>query len=137
MRCPNGGKPGRQVLFTDVFAKLAIELPAIHEQTLLGLSNALTRLWGRDAMIAGFQKRSLSALSHAWNGDGADAFAVAADTGSGKTEAAALPLIAGAAADRLQGTMGVRAILAYPRIRLAANQAQRLAHYLEIGRAHV
>src|SRR3546814_5437031 len=81
-------------------------------------------------MIAGFQKRSLSALSHAWNGDGADAFAVAADTGSGKTEAAALPLIAGAAADRLQGTMGVRAILAYPRIRLAANQAQRLAHYL-------
>src|SRR3546814_6429880 len=80
--------------------------------------------------MAGFQKRSLSALSHAWNGDGADAFAVAADTGSGKTEAAALPLIAAAAADRLQGMMGVRAILAYPRIRLAANQAQRLAQYL-------
>src|SRR3546814_5393756 len=58
--------------------------------------------------MAGFQKRSLSALSHAWNGDGADAFAVAADTGSGKTEAAALPLIAAAAADRLQGMMGVR-----------------------------
>src|SRR3546814_14292419 len=81
--------------------------------------------------MAGFQKRSLSALSHAWNGDGADAFAVAADTGSGKTEAAALPLIAAAAADRLHGMMGVRAILAYPRIRLAANQAQRLAQYLD------
>src|SRR3546814_13150681 len=80
--------------------------------------------------MAGFQKRSLSALSHAWNGDGADAFAVAADTGSGKTEAAALPLIAAAAADRLQGMTGVRAILAYPRIRQAANQAQRLAQYL-------
>src|SRR3546814_6714036 len=80
--------------------------------------------------MAGFQKRSLSALSHAWNGECADAVAVAADTCSGKTEAAALPLIAAAAADRLQGMMGVRAILAYPRIRLAANQAQRLAQYL-------
>ena len=32
--------------------------------------------------------------------------------------------------DALEGITGVRAILAYPRIRLAANQAQRLAGYL-------
>src|SRR3546814_6789811 len=44
-------KPERQDPVDDVFAKLATELPTLHAQTLLGLSNALTRLWGRDAMI--------------------------------------------------------------------------------------
>src|SRR3546814_16933014 len=93
-------------LVDDVFATLATELPTLHAQTLLGLSNALTRLWGRDAMIAGFQKRSLSALSHAWKGDGADAFAVAADTGSGRTEAAAITLLR--SDERRGGEAGVR-----------------------------
>src|SRR3546814_7931986 len=36
-------KPERQDPVDDVFAKLATELPTLHAQTLLGLSNALTR----------------------------------------------------------------------------------------------
>src|SRR3546814_754813 len=82
-------KPERQDPVDDVFAKLATELPTLHAQTLLGLSNALTRLWGRDAMIAGFQKRSLYAMSNDRTGDGAAAFAVAAVPGAGQTEGAA------------------------------------------------
>jgi len=41
-----------------------------------------------------------------------------------------LPLILGATADQLEGRSGTRAVLVYPRIRLAANQAQRFARYL-------
>src|SRR6185503_18928545 len=57
---------------------------------------------------------------------------ITADTGTGKTEAACLPLIAGAACDALKGLKGTRAVLAYPRIRLSANQAQRIANYLSV-----
>ncbi|MCA3757233.1 MAG: AAA family ATPase [Phenylobacterium sp.] len=97
---------------------------------LRGLGGALGKVWGADAAIAGFQARGLEALTSAWAGDGAASFVVAADTGSGKTEAGGLPLIVGAAADRLAGLKGVKAVLAYPRVRLATNQAQRLTAYL-------
>jgi hypothetical protein len=126
----NRDKPERLDPVKETFARVAEQLPEPHAGVLHGLSGALEKLWGRDSCMAGFQARSLETLSRAWKGDGDDAFVVAADTGSGKTEAAALPLIAGAAADRLAGITGVRAILAYPRIRLATNQAQRLAYYL-------
>lgn len=123
-------KPERESPVSQVFKDLAGDVPSVHGRVLIGLSNALDRLWLGDARMAGFQARSLRALSLAWHGTADDAFVVAADTGSGKTEAAGLPLIAAAAADRMQGIGGVRAILAYPRIRLATNQAQRLAGYL-------
>lgn len=112
------------------FSDIAERVDPVHAAALRSLSTALARQWSVEACLAGFQARSLDALSRAWNGDGPDAFVIAADTGSGKTEAAGLPLIAAAAADRLRGIRGVRAILAYPRVRLAANQAQRLAKYL-------
>lgn len=83
-----------------------------------------------DPMLAGFQARSLSAIFNAWVGEGDQRFVIAADTGSGKTEAACLPIIAGATLDSLRNIAGTRAILVYPRVRLAANQAQRLARYL-------
>ncbi|WP_368923510.1 AAA domain-containing protein [Brevundimonas vancanneytii] len=101
-----------------------------HRAALQGLRTMLERRWGEDPKVAGFQARSLVALSQAWSGRGASCQVIAADTGSGKTEAALLPLLAAAAADRLNGVKGVRAILAYPRVRLASNQAQRLAGYL-------
>ncbi|MBJ7532551.1 DEAD/DEAH box helicase family protein, partial [Rhodomicrobium vannielii ATCC 17100] len=82
------------------------------------------------AALAEFQVKGLMLGLAAWRGEGVPSLAIAADTGSGKTEAAALPLIAASLADRLQGVDGVRAILTYPRVRLAANQAQRFAYYL-------
>ncbi|POF32613.1 AAA domain-containing protein [Roseibium marinum] len=123
-------KPERSEPVAATFTRVASQLSGSHALALQGLSNALTRLWGQGSSMASFQVRSLEALSFGWNGGGGDTFVVAADTGSGKTEAAALPLIAGAAADKIAGIAGVRAVLAYPRIRLATNQAQRLARYL-------
>jgi hypothetical protein len=94
------------------------------------LAGMLRRLWGGGARLARFQAEGLEAILGAWNGDTPSSIAIAADTGSGKTEAAALPLIAAALADAMDGVRGTRAVLAYPRVRLAANQAQRLASYL-------
>ena len=123
-------KPERRDQIANVVDAAAAGLGDTHRRTLFGLRDMLLRRWGPTAAVAGFQARSLIALSQAWAAGGAEAFAIAADTGSGKTEAAAFPLIAAAASDHLDGLKGVRAILAYPRIRLATNQAQRLASYL-------
>lgn len=123
-------KPRRDLSLTDAFGPArAVSTPAQH-RALEGLDRVLRRLWGEGARLARFQAEGMRAVLAGWNGVGPPTLAVAADTGSGKTEAAALPLIAGALGDRLEGLAGTRAILAYPRIRLAANQAQRLAAYL-------
>ncbi|MDC9824818.1 AAA domain-containing protein [Devosia sp. ZB163] len=123
-------KPARDDAIETAFGRAAEGVNADYRRALGGLAGALADLWGSGAKLALFQSRSLVALTEAWSAGTHDAYAIAADTGSGKTEAAALPLIAGAAADVLAGIQGVRAILTYPRIRLAANQAQRLAGYL-------
>src|SRR5207244_3708139 len=88
--------------------------------------------------ISGFQARALAQLLPGYFGLAPQprTFVVVADTGSGKTESACLPLIAAAAAERFDGTAGVKAVLVYPRIRLVCNQAQRLAHYLSMLPAH-
>jgi hypothetical protein len=81
--------------------------------------------------LAGFQARSFIQILLTWLGRSSDdTFVITADTGSGKTEAACLPLIAGTAYDVLKGHKGTRVVLVYPRVRLASNQAQRFAGYL-------
>lgn len=100
-------------------------------RALRGVQSMLRLAWGvEDPKMAGFQIRGLEQILSAWVCGADSRFVIAADTGSGKTEAACLPLIAGAVYDRLAGIGGTRAILVYPRIRLAANQAQRLVRYL-------
>lgn len=123
-------KPERRDDVAKAINDAAENLGDSHRSTLQGLQTMLERRWGKDPKVAGFQARSLVALSQAWSGRGPACQVIAADTGSGKTEAALLPLLAAAASDRLNGLKGVRAILAYPRVRLASNQAQRLAGYL-------
>lgn len=123
-------KPRRELPLAEVLDRAAAEGTPAQAKALFGVAEALGRMWGGEAALAAFQQRGLHSILAAWRGDGTPSIAVAADTGSGKTEAAALPLITGALADRMEGVNGVRAVLAYPRIRLAANQAQRLAGYL-------
>jgi hypothetical protein len=95
------------------------------------VAEMLRRAWNAPSPnLAGFQDRAFTAIFDAWVGSGDERFVIAADTGSGKTEAACLPIIAGATLDMLRSIGGTRAILVYPRVRLAANQAQRLARYL-------
>ena len=101
-------------------------------RVLQGLQTMLRRRWdSEDPALAGFQARAIGTIFTAWLGRGSDdTFVITADTGAGKTEAACLPLIAGAAYDRLRGHEGTSVVLVYPRVRLAANQAQRIAGYL-------
>lgn len=123
-------KPRRDRPIGVVFEQAAEGATPAQVEALRGLHRALVSMWGDSAALANFQVRGLMLGLAAWRGDGPASLAISADTGSGKTEAAALPLIAAALADRLEGVEGVRTILAYPRIRLAANQAQRLTAYL-------
>jgi ATP-dependent helicase YprA (DUF1998 family) len=101
---------------------------------LAGVRDMLKQVWKRpEPYLAQFQVKALKSILGSWLGqNAADAFVITADTGTGKTEAACLPLIAGAACDVLNGTQGTRAVLVYPRIRLSANQAQRIANYLAV-----
>lgn len=126
----NRRKPVRSEPLTAVFEEARASASTAQSEALRGLERALSGLWGTDAALAKFQVNGLLQGLAAWRGEGSPTLVIAADTGSGKTEAAALPLIAGALADRLSGIGGTRAVLAYPRVRLAANQAQRLAGYL-------
>lgn len=128
-------KPVRDQPIRSVFDEALAGATKSQAEALEGLHLALASQWGEGAALAKFQSKGLLLGLAAWRGDGAPSIAIAADTGSGKTEAAVLPLIAGALGDRLEGILGVRAILAYPRIRLAANQAQRLAGYLAACRS--
>ncbi|WP_342657223.1 AAA domain-containing protein [Sphingomonas sp. NY01] len=123
-------KPVRNRPLRAVFDEAIAAASPAQAQGLEGLHRALAAQWGNGAALAEFQRKGLIHGLEAWRGEGPSSIAIAADTGSGKTEAAALPLIVGALGDALDGIAGVRAILAYPRIRLAANQAQRLAGYL-------
>lgn len=124
-------KPDRRTSMRALVGELAPELPEYHATGLKIVLEAFSAVWkADDPLLAGFQARALRHGLLAWTGHATPTLAIAANTGSGKTEAAVLPLIAGALGDKLSGSNGVKAILAYPRVRLVANQAQRLAYYL-------
>ncbi len=99
-------------------------------KSLTLFETTLKEIWGRTPTIAGFQARSLQAILKGWFAGDPGSFVVSADTGSGKTEAALFPLIVATLAEKLQGQSGCFVVIAYPRIRLATNQAQRIAGYL-------
>lgn len=101
------------------------------ESSLAAMGTMLRARWGQNPHLAGFQERSMKEVLSAWIGRSRDtSFVITADTGAGKTEAGALPLLLGAAIDAKRGVKGTRAVLIYPRIRLMENQAQRLVEYL-------
>lgn len=126
-------KPARDQKFPALVDRIKALAPTVaHAGAAMDFVRQMVeRAWGiSDPAIAGFQERSIEEIFLSWIGRSEeDAFVITADTGSGKTEAACLPIIAGAAWDHLCGTRGVRAVFIYPRIRLAHNQAQRVANY--------
>ena len=130
----NREKPTRNIslLSTIESLKKLLKDASVIGPLLNQLGQALCAQWkSPDPLLAGFQARSLEQLVLSWlQRSPEDTFVVSADTGSGKTEAACLPLILGSGHDYVRGFTGTRAILVYPRIRLSANQAQRMAGYL-------
>jgi hypothetical protein len=127
-------KPTRDQPLRDTLERLheVFDGDMVAQEVIRGVFRMLCERWdSTDPLIAGFQARGFRELLPAWFGrSDARSFVITADTGSGKTEAAALPLITAAAIDALRNNCGTRAVLIYPRVRLANNQAQRLAGYL-------
>jgi hypothetical protein len=104
-------------------------------QAIAPLGPMLRTLWrskaGQDVELAGFQERGLRQLLASWlDPRQGDAFVITAETGTGKTEAAFLPVLAGMGYEALNQRRGAKAIFVYPRILLAFNQAQRFARYM-------
>lgn len=85
------------------------------------------------ASFSGFQARAIEQIyTCAKNGNPHnESFIVAGDTGAGKTEAFLFPILLDIASEppELRQQPGVRAVLVYPRIRLARNQLGRLLRY--------
>lgn len=114
----------------------AIEMPAVitkaappalaplFEQTLASLGFT---------HFSGFQARAIEQIFRCAQGANVanEAFIVAGDTGAGKTEAFLFPVLMDIAVEApdLRRQPGVRALLVYPRIRLARNQLGRLLRY--------
>jgi hypothetical protein len=88
--------------------------------------------------FSGFQARAIEQVfTCAQQGNPQDeSFIISGDSGAGKTEAFLFPILLDIASEspELRARPGVRAVLVYPRIRLARNQLARLLRY--IGRFH-
>jgi len=88
--------------------------------------------------FSGFQARAIEqvfACAQQGNPEN-ESFIIAGDTGAGKTEAFLFPILLDIATEppEMRQQPGVRAVLVYPRIRLARNQLSRLLRYT--GRFH-
>lgn len=96
------------------------------------VKDAIQGAMGANVLLTRVQAEAIQAIGTAYQRRGRDdtSFVVTGDTGSGKTEAFAVPLLTGALQDAMAGIRGVKIILVYPRVRLAANQVERLTHYL-------
>jgi hypothetical protein len=79
------------------------------------------------------QRDALEQLARQYFAQEGRGYVVSGNTGSGKTEAALLPLLLGAMEEKLrapEGVDGCKVLLVYPRQELAKNQLQRLCRYL-------
>lgn len=83
-----------------------------------------------EATITAVQERALEFVAGRYLAQEGQGAVITGNTGSGKTEAALLPLLLGAVEEKLRGVRGCKVLLVYPRQELAKNQLQRLCEYL-------
>lgn len=83
-----------------------------------------------DCSLTRVQERALQQVGGRYLRRDGRGFVITGNTGSGKTEAALLPLLVGAARERMGGTVGCKVMLVYPRQALARNQLDRLVRYV-------
>ncbi len=103
-----------------------------------GFAVAMSRGHDRDAdpaevRLTRIQKDALEEIGRRYLARDGGGFVITGNTGSGKTEAALLPLLLGAMEEKLrapEGVDGCKVLLVYPRQELAKNQLQRICRYL-------
>lgn len=83
-----------------------------------------------DIRVTRIQESSLLEVTKKYLHRKGQGFVITGNTGSGKTEAAVLPLLIGALQEKMAGVNGCKIILVYPRQALAKNQLERLSHYI-------
>jgi len=128
-------KPARDRDLSSILSGLETEFHNndVAKEAIRPLGPMLRSLWlpKKDVQLAGFQERGLRTILKTWiNAAEPDSFVFTAETGSGKTEAAFFPVLVGMAYEALHQRPGVKAVMVYPRILLAFNQAERFASYL-------
>jgi hypothetical protein len=86
-----------------------------------------------DVRLTRIQKDALEEIGRRYFAQDGQGFVITGNTGSGKTEAALLPLLLGMMEEKLrapEGLDGCKVLLVYPRQELAKNQLQRVCRYL-------
>lgn len=98
------------------------------------LSTGFSQALGRevqDVKLTNVQERALRAVGKAYLKQAGGSFVVTGNTGSGKTEAALLPLLLGILEEKVREEgRGVKLLLVYPRQNLAKNQLERVCEYV-------
>ncbi|GHO61372.1 hypothetical protein KSC_002640 [Ktedonobacter sp. SOSP1-52] len=113
---------------------IAGQIPVgVNPSVARALEESLIPPSGSEFCVSGFQAKAMNEIfSCALQGNEDNrSFIVAGDTGAGKTEAFFFPILLDIACEpaQLRVRQGVRAVLVYPRIRLARNQLSRLLRY--------
>jgi hypothetical protein len=86
-----------------------------------------------DVELTRIQKDALERIARDYFAQDGRGYVISGNTGSGKTEAALLPLLLGIMEEKLrspEGVDGCKVVLVYPRQELAKNQLQRLCRYM-------
>lgn len=95
-----------------------------------GFSAALSRTL-EEVKLTRVQERALLGIGSAYLNREGGGYVITGNTGSGKTEAALLPLLLGMLDERVAGvSRGVKVMLVYPRQNLAKNQLERICEYV-------
>lgn len=127
----------REISFKETLAKLlkanrSTGLPMLDvacKAVRNGFCQALQREIDKVKLTPVQQQALLSVTKQYVDRDG-QGYVITGNTGSGKTEAAILPLFIGALQEKLNGIEGCKIILVYPRQTLAKNQLERVTYYL-------
>ncbi|MEM1577077.1 MAG: DEAD/DEAH box helicase [Archaeoglobaceae archaeon] len=96
------------------------------------LSNFLKAV-GENFKLSKFQQRAIISLFRAHIKGEETGFVITAETGSGKTEAFLIPILLHCIMQKsFLNRRGTKALIIYPRIKLAENQLMRLVKYLSV-----
>jgi hypothetical protein len=83
-----------------------------------------------EVRVTRVQEEAILQVGRSYLGRTGQGYVITGNTGSGKTEAALLPLLIGALQEKMAAVDGCKVLLVYPRQALAKNQLERLVRYV-------
>ena len=118
-----------QQLFKNSITLILKHLDKARKAVQNGFCKALNKELD-EVRLTSVQERALQQITQKYFQRKGHGYVITGNTGSGKTEAALLPLLLGALQEKMNNIAGCKIILVYPRQTLAKNQLERLSQYV-------